>query len=150
MFDKREDQFQAAFLDEHGKAEVKTTYITDKEDARFDVQGLKKSVIDMLKDETRKPDLEKIFAFGAGFVEDNNQAHGFLVAWIVLKLWSQYEKDNDTELTLNIEKEELTKSEVREYAIGILKGHIKLLEQDDDSEVKRLPSSPIDNLDGTF
>ncbi len=152
MFSDKTDQFQAVFMNtETGDTQIKTTYITDTEGNRFDVKALKKAVEDIMKDEARKEDLERVFAFGAGFVDGNSQATGFLIAWLVQKFMTQHETGNKTKLSLSMETHEVSPEELKEYTIKKLEHYITVIKDDDGSNITNVPANPTGGItDKTF
>ena len=144
---RKTDEFEIVLLNPEGGGEKKTTYLVDDKGERFNLKSLKKSVKRVIKE--RKDELKKILAFGGGLTGDPAEAMGFVVAWVTKSILASYEEKNETKLDIVLEEEELDKDSVKEYAIDELKGILKVLEDDPDAQVNKLPTNPQDDFDGT-
>lgn len=144
---KNLDEFEIVLLKPDGSGERKVTYLVDGDGERFNLKSLKESVKKVMKE--RKEELKKVLAFGGGMTGNVDEATGFVVAWITRSIIRNYEKKNDVKLDIVLEEEEISKDQVREFAIDELEEILTMLKDDPEQAIKKLPSNPSDNFDGT-
>lgn len=134
-----------------GGGEKRTIRLVDNEGVSFSLENLKEEIKTTMKE--RKDELDKVLSFGAGLLNNSQEAFGFMMGWLTSRIISAYEKSTDTQITIQMESKTLNREEVIENTIEEIKSFLAHLEENKNNPelmLRDVPHSPIkSDLDGT-
>lgn len=148
---ENDHEFDVLAINNKGDALSLRTYLTDSDNTQYNLTNLKDEVKNILKN--RKEDTDKIHAFAGGFMDSNEQAFGFMIGMLTQKIINAHEVSNNTEITLKMEKTEISKEELKESfieSIESLKDYILKNFDDPDFDPSKINLGKIKpDIDGT-
>lgn len=145
MVKNKGDEFEVVILKQDYSGEVRSTYIEDENEERFNLESLITSVKKVV--EERKDELLKIFTFGLGICQNEEQAKGFILSWIVRGLMFKYEQKNNVTLKVQMDNRDMSKEEVKQFVIEEMEMMINGLKEDAETFIKKLPGGGGTNND---
>lgn len=89
--------------------------------------------------EDRDVECKTIVQLGAAFCLDKEIATGFLMGWIFKSLKDSYEKTNNSKFAIQVESEEISKEQWKEYTVSSLRALADKFEKEDTDKLKSAP-----------
>jgi len=145
----KEDEFGVIlFAANDGTGELRKTSLVDGNGEKYNLKSLVDSIKKIM--EERKDELKKLFAFASGMFGDGDMSLGFVVSWILRSIIISYEKENNTKLEVKLETENMSREQIREYAIEQMEEILKQIKENPDSFLKKMPNDPTDSFNSDF
>lgn len=149
MVQLKEDEFGVIlFAANDGTGELRKTSLVDGNGEKYNLKSLVDSIKKIM--EERKDELKKLFAFASGMFGDGDMSLGFVVSWILRSIIISYEKENNTKLEVKLETENMSREQIREYAIEQMEEILKQIKENPDSFLKKMPNDPTDSFNSDF
>ncbi len=145
------DKFKMILVKQDGSGgQERTVSIVDEENVAFDLEELRSNITDVFKNPENKEKIEQVFSLGMGTVGSHDAANGFVVGWIVNKILTSYESENGSQLSIEIEKTNINRDELMDYAINEAEAYLEFLKENKDNPdimLKKMPTNDDGDID---